>query len=198
MCVLVHTRWIPHYGSPSIISSDLGPALIGEMSKFLCTQHGVQDRVNTILGLKCPMAEHRNKYLSEAITTAEAKGDIVSAEALTMVVANAQIRVCQTVKTDGSTVLERLHGVEPNTAKNLLDSKRMTADEVTAAIAKAQPEDKAFMRQLQARCDELIAWHNIKRDQRSRYQAANDLAKQSNLLRTHFGFKTRDKVAVGD
>jgi hypothetical protein len=197
-CLLVYTRWIPHYGTPEILSSDLDPALIGQVATFMCKASGIKDRINTTLGLHCPLAEHRNKYLAEAIRCAEAKGDLTSPEALLMVIANAQIRATQIVKTDGATVFERLHGEPAPTTRNLLAADKMTADQMIAAIAHAKPEDAAFMKQIKHRCDELLAWHNIKADQRSRYNVANNLAKQANLHRTDFGWTVGQKVAIGE
>ena len=197
-CLLVYTRWIPHYGTPEILSSDLDPALIGQVATFMCKASGIKDRINTTLGLHCPLAEHRNKYLAEAIRCAEAKGDLTSPEALLMVIANAQIRATQIVKTDGATAFERLHGEPAPTTRNLLAADKMTADQMIAAIAHAKPEDAAFMKQIKHRCDELLAWHNIKADQRSRYNVANNLAKQANLHRTDFGWTVGQKVAIGE
>jgi hypothetical protein len=198
MCILIYTRWVPHYGTPEILSSDLDPALIGQVAQFLCGQLGIADRINTILGLKCPGAEHMNKYLSEAIHTAEAKGCLTNAEGLIIAVGNAQIKRTLIVKTDGASVFKRLHGIESNTPKALLSANRMSIDEITAAIAKAKPEDKAFMRAIEHSCAELLQMSIIEKDKRSRYNACNDMAKQANLHRTDFGFAAGMEVAVND
>lgn len=44
----VATRWIPYYGTPMVISSDLDKALIGELAQFMCSRVGIPDRMNTI------------------------------------------------------------------------------------------------------------------------------------------------------
>ena len=77
-----------------------------------------------------------NNYLSEAIKTAEAKGCLTSPEGLIIAVSNAQIKKTQIVKTDDSTVFQRLHGIESNTARALLNADRMNIDETLLPLQK--------------------------------------------------------------
>jgi hypothetical protein len=198
VCVLVHTRWVPHYGTPLIISSDLDPALIGHVITFMCSSYGIPDRINTVLGLKCPLVEHQNNYLSESLHQAEARGDLTTAEGLAIAVANAQIKATQFVTTDAATVFERLHGTKANTVSNLLNRDQMTIEQITDAIAKAKPADGEFIKSIDAATTDLIAFHNAKQDSRARYNACNNLAKQANHARTDFGFAVSQRVAVGD
>jgi len=197
-CLLVWTRYVPMLSTPHIISSDLDPALTGTVATFLCSMLGIEDRVNVTQGLKCPQAEARNKYLARAIQCAEAKGDLTTPESLLLTVGSAQLYCNQMVKTDNATCFERTTGAKPSTAKQLMAAGKMTPDQVTAELARAKPEDKQFMEQIRNRCDELIKWHGIKADQRARYNAVNNLAKQANHLRSDFGFAEGQQVVVGD
>jgi hypothetical protein len=142
--------------------------------------------------------ENRHNYLSKMITAAEAKGELQCPEQLELLVAMAQLRIDQVTITDGATPYERRHGIKPLTVKDMISANKMTPQQINEIITQAKPMDKEYMLAVQARCQELISYHNQLAEQRARYNIANRLSIEGNRNTTDFGFHTGQKVAHGD
>jgi hypothetical protein len=198
ICMLFITRWVAYYSCPTIIGTDLDPALIGKLVTFMNQRMGMVDAVKQAQGMKSNQVESRQRYVNQAIDAAEAKGDIIDAATFNLVLGAAQIKAMQIVETDSCTVFERTHGVPPNTAKQLMDAKHMTKAQLQSTIDAANPADRAVMRALANRCDELLQYHLQKMDQRAKYNQLNLLAKQAVKRGTDYGFSTGQKAAIGD
>ena len=196
--VTVYTGWNAYYGTPMVIASDLDPAMLGKLARFSSRCHGTTDRVQTVKGLKMNQVETANKYLSEALEAAEAKGDIVDADTLLITVAAAQQKAMQVVVKNGSTNFERLHGVPANTSKQLLSAGKVTFQDMTSALSEADPMDRPVMTAIRNRCQELIEYNQHKLDQTMRTSKMAAVAKPECSRAVDFSFKPGEKAAIGD
>ena len=185
-----------------VIASDLDPAMLGKLARFFSkchgTTNGTTDRVQTVKGLKMNQVETANRYLSEALEAAEAKGDIVDADTLLIAVAAAQQKAMQVVVTNGSTSFERLHGVPANTSKQLLSAGKVTFQDMRSALEDADPKDRPVMDAMRNRCQELIGYNQHKLDQTMRTSKLAAVAKLECSRAVDFSFKPGEKAAIGD
>ena len=196
--VTVTTSYDAYYGTPMVIASDLDPALIGALAQFQSRCNGIKDRVRTVKGLKMNQVETANKYLSEALASAEAKGDIVDADTLLITVAAAQRKAMQIVVTNGSTNFERLHGVPANTSKLLMAAGEVTVEEMQQALKEADPENRPVMTAIRNRCQELIEYNQHKLDQSMRVSKLAAVGKPECSRTVDYSFKPGELAAVGD
>lgn len=196
--VTVMTAYDAYYGTPKVIASDLDPALLGKLAQFMSRCHGIKDRIQTVKGLKMNQVEAANTYLSEALESAEAKGDIVDADTLLITVAAAQRKAMQVVVKNGATNFERLHGVRANTSKLLMAAGEVTIEEMQQAMKEANPEDRPVMNAIRNRCQELIQYNQHKLDQTMRMSKLAAVGKAECSRTVDYSFKPGELAAVGD
>ena len=124
-----------------VIASDLDPVMLSKLARSFSRCHGTADRVQIVKRLKMNQVETANRYLSEALEAAEAKGDIIDADTQLITVAAAQQKAMQVVVINGSTNFERLHVVRANTSTQLLSAGKVTFEDMRLALNDTDPKD---------------------------------------------------------
>ena len=184
--VLFISRWCAYFGVPKVLGTDGDRAMCGNVAKLTCGMLGVEDRIKVPQGSHAHGCEHQQVYISEAIDTAEERGELVSPVQMELHVAMAQLRVDQQIASADSTCFQRMFGNTPNTVKDLLRRDDLSTTELLKTIATLKPMDSAMIEALRQRCEQMILLRAEKREQRSRYQLISRSAKAANVLEQDF------------
>jgi len=189
--------WIRYNGIPDALWSDNAPAYISKVTALICEMLGVKDRITNALGSHSRFVERAIANARKVLYQAEVVGDAMCDRDLELMMAYGDIDMNQVKVTDGSTVFERTHGMEPSTAADLTKVCKFSGKQVAEAVKSMSKCDAAMVNALRTRCTALMAERNIQQDKRARYNYGMRLVKED--ARGTTDFKTVDDgLVLGD
>lgn len=184
--VLFVARWCAYYGVPKVLGSDNDPALIGEVASLVSALVGVEDAIQVPLGSHGHGVENKQRFISEAIEAAEARGEALSAVQLELHVAMAQVRVDQQIINDGSSPFFRLHGQKPRTIESILEREDIDTTQLLDRIRDTRPMDAEMLSCLFDLCQHQVEERAVGREQRARYNMMNQTANKPGAVTQDF------------
>ena len=187
--------WIRYNGVPTIILwSDNALAYISKVTALVCEMLRVKDRINNALGSHSRFVERAIANAREIMYQAEVVGDAMCDKDLELLMAYGDIDMNQVKVTDGSTVFERTHGMEPSTAGSLAMVCKYSDKQVSEAVKSMSQCDAAMVNALRirTRCTALRAERNIQQD-----NTAKTGFRQGVAPATHLRNQQRLREALG-
>ena len=188
--ILLVTGWIVRKVLMQILQSDNASELIGLVVQALCSIYGVPDQIVSAVGHHCSYVERANPVIAATMRAAAKMGGVQCNTDFELYVAFAETVQSRVNESDDTTIFERVNGVKPITAADLIIASDAGREDVVAALlSEMDKKDGKVMHAVAARCNELVSLHRLGSEKRARYNMANRTKKEAACAVTDYGIK---------